>query len=74
MTTKRRTTPGLAIWRLDGETMNICFSIWLWFQQMFSIWLLIVNFMFSFSIGSSYGRTFFKCRHIAKPHTLPAIR
>jgi hypothetical protein len=35
------------------------FSIRLLFRQTFAIWLFVVNFMFGFSIGSSYGQTFF---------------
>jgi hypothetical protein len=70
--TKLPTTNGLAIWRLDIATMNICFSIWLWFQQTFAIWLFVVNLNFSFLFGSSYGQTFFKYRHSTKPSTLAA--
>jgi hypothetical protein len=49
------------------------FSIWLLFRQTFAIWLFVVNFIFGFSIGSSCGLTFFKCRHSTKPSTLWAM-
>jgi hypothetical protein len=53
------TTIGLVAMAAGNWNNGHLFSIWLLFRQTFAIWLFVVNFIFSFSIGFSCGLTFF---------------